>query len=331
MRDFWLACGHHLLDRNLNGRLTLTDEFLKAYLARPELTPSPEACAAERELFAALLDNPRRQVSDDEIAVIADADARENWWHMIAFRDHLIRHDTIEAAYVALVREAKRVPPLFLDHLVQLILRNVLDGINDVYMLRAAEMLFRPQRLTINAGSLIAADEEHIDTFVNSPLVAMLGLPPVGEIEVLNDENAATYWHRSDRFDMALDLSSGRHGLAALGGVFERWIKHLLALDVTVEPLTGPTEVALSWYVGLDAEATRLGDGLWQGGALDENERTGIAAVFGLTFADPSRVIERLVDEPIYLILAMTAERALRLKPQNLLAGLPIRELATVS
>lgn len=330
MRDFWLACGHHMLDRNPDDRLTLTDEFLKVYLARPELAPPPEACAAERGLFAALLDNPRRQVSDRKIAAIADADARENWRHMIAFRDHLIRHDTIEAAYVALVRETKRVPPLFLDHLVQLILRNVLDGIDDVYMLRAAEMLFRPQRLTINAGSLIAADEEHIDTFVNSPLVAMFGLPPVGDIEVLNDENAATYWQRSDRFDMALDLSAGRRGLAALGGVFERWIKHLLALDVTIKSLTGPTKVALCWYVGLDAEATRLGDGLWLGGAPDENERAGIVAVFKLTFADPSRMIEQLADEPIYLILAMTAERALRLKPQNLLTGLPIRELTTV-
>src|SRR5438876_958254 len=47
MRDFWLACGHHLTERNADGHLLITDEFLKAYLARPELAPPPEACAVE--------------------------------------------------------------------------------------------------------------------------------------------------------------------------------------------------------------------------------------------------------------------------------------------
>src|SRR5574337_570324 len=47
MKDFWLSCGHHLLDRDEGGGLVVTDEFLKAYLARPELSPPPDACAAE--------------------------------------------------------------------------------------------------------------------------------------------------------------------------------------------------------------------------------------------------------------------------------------------
>ena len=43
MKDFWLASGHHLLDRDGSGRLLLTDAFLKAYLARPELLPPENA------------------------------------------------------------------------------------------------------------------------------------------------------------------------------------------------------------------------------------------------------------------------------------------------
>ena len=39
MNDFWLSCGHHLLDRDEGGGLVATDEFLKVYLARPELDP----------------------------------------------------------------------------------------------------------------------------------------------------------------------------------------------------------------------------------------------------------------------------------------------------
>ena len=61
MPDFWLSSGHHLLDRDGGGGLLVTDEFLKAYLARPELAPPPDACAAEEEVaFAAsLCDRPR--------------------------------------------------------------------------------------------------------------------------------------------------------------------------------------------------------------------------------------------------------------------------------
>jgi GrpB-like predicted nucleotidyltransferase (UPF0157 family) len=329
MTDFWLSCGHHLLDRDADGKLTLTNEFLKAYLARPELAPPPDSCAAERALYKALLDDPRRHVNAREIAAIADEDARENWRHMVAFRDHLTSHPTIEAAYVALVRQAVRVPPLFLDQLVNVILRNIFDSTDDVFLLRAAEMLFRPQRLTIHDGSLIAADEEHVGAAAVSPLIGMLGLPLAGHIDVLNDDNAASYWERSDRFDMALDLSAGRAGLAALGAVLERWVGHLLRIDVAIEPVIEPRDVALCWYVGLDAEATRMGDALWQRGTLDDDEQAAIIAFYRLSFADPSVALDRLAQEPVYLILAMTAERALRMKPQNLVTGLPIRQLAS--
>ena len=53
VKDFWLSCGHHLLDRDEGGGLLVTDEFLKVYLARPELAPPPEACVVERTLHAA--------------------------------------------------------------------------------------------------------------------------------------------------------------------------------------------------------------------------------------------------------------------------------------
>ena len=50
MTDFWISCGHHLLDRQPGGGLLLTDDFLKVYLARPELIPPPEACVVEKTL-----------------------------------------------------------------------------------------------------------------------------------------------------------------------------------------------------------------------------------------------------------------------------------------
>jgi len=205
-RDFWLSCGHHLLDRDAGGGLLVTNEFLKAYLARPEITPPAEACAAERALHGALLVDPRQAVSPVQIAAIADVDARENWEVMVAFRDHLACHRTLEAAYLDIVRRNLKFPHVFLNQIVHVILRNVLHGCDDAFVLRAAELFFRPQKLTLHEGSLVAADEETVSGLGNqplSPLVSMLGLPKAAEIDVLSEANADAYWERSDLFDMA--------------------------------------------------------------------------------------------------------------------------------
>jgi hypothetical protein len=335
MKDFWLSCGHHLLDRDQGGGLLVTDEFLKVYLARPEIAPPPEACAPERALHAALLQDPKRQVSGSEIDALEDEDARENWTLMIAFRDHLLRYKTLEAAYIALVRQgAVRTPPLFMNQLVHVILRNALDGCDDPYVLRAAELFFRVQRMTVHEGSLIAADEETIagigDTPL-SPLVSMLGLPAASEIDVMGEANAATYWERSDQFDMALDLTAGRRGLAALGEVMRAWVLHMLSVDTDIEPLVEVREVSLTWYVGLDAEGTRFGDELWNGEELDEATRSRVIGLYRLAFRDPDVMTEDTRGEPVYLILAMDQDHEVRMKPQNLITGLPIRHLESVS
>src|SRR5919206_191489 len=68
MREFWVSSGHHLTPRTEGGGLAVTDELLLAYLARPELAPPEEACAAERALHASLLRAPRRPVAPAELA-----------------------------------------------------------------------------------------------------------------------------------------------------------------------------------------------------------------------------------------------------------------------
>jgi uncharacterized protein DUF6352 len=327
--DFWLSCGHRLLDRADGGGLAVTDEFLKAYLARPEVVPPPEACDAEHAVYAALTSNPRRPVAPKEIAAIADTDARENWQLLIDFRDRLLRHPTLEAAYLAIVREGG-VAPLFMNQLVHVILRNALDGIGDPLTLRAAELFFRPQRVTLHEGALLSADEETvggITTTPMSPLVSMLGLSEHGNIDVINSDNAHSYWERSDRYDMALDLTASRDGLQALASAMQRWIEHLLNLQVAIEPMKELNDVNLRWYVGLDAESTKIGDRLWNGEDIDEDTMRRLVGLFRFTFRDPEAMLERVRGEPVYLILAMSPDRILRMKPQNLLMGLPVRQL----
>jgi Family of unknown function (DUF6352) len=333
-RDFWLSCGHHLLDRDPTGKLLVTDEFLKVYLARPELVPPPEACATERELHGALLRDPRSPIAASQIAAIADPDARENWQVMIGWRDHLVKHRTLEAAYLDIVRHGIRFPHILVDQLTQVILRNALDDCDDVFVLRAAEIFFRPQNLLVQGGAVTAVDKETellLSRQPRSPLVALLGLPAVTEVDVLDDSTAGSYRGRSDRFDMALDLTTGQRGLAALGEVVTRWLAHLLAIDVAVQPVSELRNVSLSWYVGLDSEATRIGDTLWNGSDLDAEARSRLIGLFRLTFRDPLDMIERLRGEPVYLLAAMTPDEVLHLKPQNLVTGLPVRHREMVN
>lgn len=334
MKDFWISCGHHLLDRDEGGGLLLTDDFLKVYMARPEMIPPPEACAVEKTLHAALLNDPRMDVSAADIAAIADADARENWQILLTFRDHLVRHKTLEAAYSELVKQGlSKTPQLFVNQLVHVVMRNALDGVEDASVIRAGEMFYRTQRVTLHEGSLIAADEEKIggsNPASVSPLVSMLGIPAESHIHVINKDNAGGYWERSDQFDMAIDLTAGRDGLAALATAMQRWIAHVLGVDVTIEPLTEMREVNLAWYVGLDAEATKLGDKMWNGEEIDEAAMAQVIGLFQLTFRDPSIVLDRVRGEPVYLILSMTPDKLIRMKPQNLIAGLPIRHLEAV-
>jgi hypothetical protein len=324
--DFWVSCGHHLLDRGEGGGLVVTDEFLKAYLARPELAPPPDACAAERAMHRALLSDPCQPVTPAQVAAIADEDARENWTYLISWRDHVLSHATLEAAYVAIVRHDVKFPPIFLDQLVHVMLRNMLDDCDDPFMLRAAELFFRPQKLLLHEGSLLATDAETVSGWTTRsppPLASMLGMHTPG-IDVLSPSNADNYWKRSESFDMALDLTAGRRGLAALGDVVTLWVRTLLAVDVRIDPVVELRDVTLTWYVGLDSTATRIGDALWNGVELDQATQEQVVGLYRLTFSDGSEVIETAREAPTYLIVAGSSDGILRLKPQNLITGLPI-------
>jgi hypothetical protein len=247
---------------------------------------------------------------------------------MIRFRERLLAAPTIEAAYLDMMRNGVgQVPSLFIDQLVHLILRNALDGCDDPYVLRAAELFFRPQRASFHDGTLLLADAEAIAEFERErhalPLLEMLGSPAVAELDVLDDASAATYWSRSDAFTMALNLGSNPKSRKALAHAIAAWVRHLLGVAAAVEPLAEIRDDDWRWFVGLDAEGTRLGNALWNGEALDDETLSRVVALFRLTMADRAAGDVGSAGRPVYLILAMTADRMVRLKPQNLIDGLP--------
>jgi Family of unknown function (DUF6352) len=330
--DFWHSSGYHLLAPDASGRLTVTDDFLRAYWLRPETLPVAESCAEEVALHGELIADPRRPVPAARLRRLADPDARDNYAAVLRLRDRLLARPTLEAAYLDLVRSGTPgLPPLFLDQVVHAILRHRLAGCDDPIRLRAAELLFREQKVTIQNGAIMLADEETVEMRASAGLGSQGGLliksdaPQKSiELDVLDEDNAAIYWARSDRFDTVLDLSFARPGLDALCRVLEVWVGHFTGAAVRIQPVQQIDDERWIWHVGLDAEASTFLNDLYQGVAIDEARRARLLALFRLEFRDPAAMLERVRGRPVYLGLAMTAAQRLRLKPQNLLANLPL-------
>jgi Family of unknown function (DUF6352) len=330
--DFWRSSGFRLLERLPTGHLAVTDDFLRAYLERPEMRLAEESGAAERDLHARLHRAPRAAIAVAELAELGDADARENYRIFLDFRDRLIAAGTLEGAYLALFwTQPLAIPPLLLDHLVHAILRSVLDDCDDPIALRAAELLFRAQKISIVDGGIMVADEDTVELTARTGGLGSLGrlllenpAPEEITLDVLSSENAVAYWDRSDRFDTVLDLSFTRPGLDALCRVLERWVMHFLGVALRIEPMSQIRDERWSWHVGLDAESTAILNALYRGEPVDEARLSLLIALFRATFANSADMRPDLAGKPVYLGLAMDSNRRLRLKPQNLLLNLPL-------
>lgn len=325
MREFWVASGHHLTRLNAAGRMQITDELILAWLARPEILPPPEACAAERALHARLMAKPRAPVTLIERANMQDPDARENWEFLLTLRDTLIAAGSIEDGYLELVRNRVRLPHLFYDQLVQLILRNALEGCEDVHTLRAAEMFFRPQRAYLHDGGLMLADDELVGELEgemhSNPLFAMMD-GGVDALDVLNDANAWTYWSRSDAHTMVLAFGADPLARAGFARAVARFVTHLLGIPVSVAPMLAADDVDLQWFVGLDEAGTKVGNALWHGDAPEP----ALVGLFALTFDAPADVLPQIGAKPVFLLIGLDGSNVIRFKPQNLVTGLPLRD-----
>jgi hypothetical protein len=331
--DFWPSCGYRLLAPGGDGRLTITDDFLRSLLLRQELAPVPESCAAERSLHERLFAMPRGAVAEAELVPIADADARENYRIWLRFRQRLLGAPSIEAAYIALFREGVDVPPLFVAQLTQILLRHILGPLAEPMEARVAEMLFRPQRIAVlDDGAVMAADEAAVELYATTGGFGSLGEllqrqhTPVRTVDfdVLAAQNAQDYWERDERFDLAISLNRGRPALDALCRVLERWIAHFLGVEVTVRPQRAIDDRKWVWHVGLTAEASALLNDLYNRADVDDERMARLLCLFELTFANPADMRPAIAGRPVYLAMAMDAHARLKLKPQNLLLNLPL-------
>jgi hypothetical protein len=334
MPDFWPSCGYRLLRTTPAGRLALTTEFLRSYLLRAELAPIAESDAAELALHQQLLGDPRRPVAPEEIAALADEDARENYRIWLAFRERLTGAADLESAYAALFRgEGVDVPPLLVHQLTQILLRHILGETASPFDARAGELLFRQQKVSVlDDGAVMAADLETVETFATPGTFGSLGellaqnRTPMRmiELDVLSEDNAQAYWERSERYDFAVSLNRGGAVLKALCTVLERWIAHFLSVEVSIRPLREIDDDRWMWHVGLDAEASAVLNDLYNRTEVADERKERLLCLFELVFADPAVMRTAIAGHPVYLAMAMDSERRLKLKPQNLLLNLPL-------
>jgi hypothetical protein len=335
MPAFWRSSGLHLVTRDANGWMSVSGDFLRAYFTRPEVHPVEESCPAEHALFEKLMEDPFVRVTEADIAAIVDPDAADNYRVVLRFRDHLAESGTIERAYAALFEKGGGIalPPMFIDQMVHLVLHNVLRKIADPLRARAGELFFREQSVTTADGQLMLADAEIVETYSRTgglgglgALLAEAGTPARSvALDVLGEDNREIYWDRSDRFDTAIDFRFTEPALDAFARVLESWIGHFHGISVRIQPQRSIRDERWSWHVGLDADATRILNALYEGAPLGEGDLSRIVGLFRLDFEDRADTVDTMRGKPVWLGLAMGTDGILRMKPQNLLTNLPLR------
>lgn len=331
-QDFWASSGYRLLERR-DGCVAFTPPWLAHFLDREELRPPPGAGPRERGMHARLRRDPMAAVAAAAVADIEDADARENWREFLRFRDRLRAFPTLDACYLDLFRrEAVDLAPAFVDALAQAIVRHILDGAADAWLCRAGEIFFRRQRVSTEGGRVLAADASTLEVYNETGGFGEVGrllrqqntAMPAVKMDVLNEENAPFYFLRDELHGFVLDLTPGDRGAAALATVMERWLAHLAGVAVTIEPVPAIHDERWRWHVGLDADATAILNALYEGEEVPAAELERLAVLFRLRFRDPGDAIPEMAGKPVWLALACRPDRTLRMKPQNLLANLPL-------
>ena len=336
MTDFWLESGYKLLDRTLDGHLAVTDDFLRAYLMRPELEPVEESCEAERRLHAQLLENPKAIIVPTDIAAMADPDIQENYQIMIGFRDHLVASRSLENGYLNLFKNklSVKIPPLFINQLVQVILRNILNDTLYPLWARCSEILFRDQTISMRDETVMAADSNTVSLYLSSGAPVSLGINKGKdevnsreiELDILTERNSEIYWGRSDKYDTAVDLRVRGQANTALCRVLEKWVNHFYKVSVKIQPLEEIKEDKWIWHIGLDTEASALLNDLYNGKEVAAERSQRLISLFRMEIGDETLISSNIAGKPIYLGMAMTDDNLLRLKPQNLLMNLPLAE-----
>jgi hypothetical protein len=292
-----------------------------------------ESGEGELRLHAQLMADPRREISEHDLESVEDADARDNYRVILKFRQKLLDAGTVEGCYMSLFKAPIDIPPMFVDQLVHVVLRNILDGTDDALRLRAAEIFFREQKATIHEGHALLADLETVEMHASGNRYGSIGRLIVEaqgdlakvDLDVLDRANAALYWERESRHDTVISVTYGRPALDAFCRVIEAWVFHFLGTKVNVKPVRKIEEAPWAWHIGLDAESTAILNELWSGKEIEQGRMRNILTILALQFDDLAAMRADIRGRTVYLALSCE-DGVVRMKPQNLLTNLPLHE-----
>jgi len=334
MSNYWPNSAYQTLLTSPDGQLLVTDDFLRTYLQRPELSLVPESCAAEQALHQRLTENPRTEITEQEVAAMADEDIQENYRVWLRYRTRLLAASSLEGFYMSLFKgDGVDVPPLFVMQLAQIFVRHILGDDTHPLEVRMGEIFFRTQKITVLEDSIVmAADEEVVARNAQAGesgnimdlLKGKSMLTKSADLDVLYEDNAAEYWTRNEDFDFAVQLNFGHEPINHFCRVLEKWIKHFLGVSVRITPMQQISDPKWSWHVGLDAAATEILNKLYNKELLEADELEKVICLFRLDFIDETAVTKVQQGKPVYLAIAMNDQQQLKLKPQNLLFNLPL-------
>ncbi|MGA1068165.1 MAG: DUF6352 family protein [Burkholderiaceae bacterium] len=332
-QEFWEETGYRLLATDANGQLCVTDAFLRAQLARPELAPVASSCEAERALFESLQQAPMRLIAKDALAAVANPDVVENYRVWLRFRDRLTAKPTLEQSYLACLQAGiNDIPPVLFNQLTAVLVRHVLG--DDVQPLdaRVAELFFRAQLITVTEeAAVLAADQETIESRAQNQGFDLMRLLQQGsaalqgdELAVLNPDNAAIYWARAAQHDTVIYLNRQNPAIKSLCTLMAKWVAHFLGVKIRVTALEKIVDKKWLWHLGLDAQASGILNDLYRGNPVVQARLKRIVCLFKIEFEDPSCVVARVRGKPVYMAMAHDEPRLLKLKPQNPLLNLPL-------
>jgi hypothetical protein len=334
MSNYWPNSAYQTLLTSPDGQLLVTDDFLRTYLQRPELSLVPESCAAEQALHQRLTENPRIEITEQEIAAMADEDIQENYRVWLRYRTRLLAASSLEGFYMSLFKgDGVDVPPLFVMQLAQIFVRHILGDDAHPLEVRMGEIFFRTQKITVLEDSIVMAADEEVVTRnaqagesgnIMDLLKGKSMLTKSADLDVLYEDNAAEYWTRNEDFDFAVQLNFGHEPINHFCRVLEKWIKHFLGVAVRITPMQQISDPKWSWHVGLDAAATEILNKLYNKELLEADELEKVICLFRLDFIDETAVTKVQQGKPVYLAIAMNDQQQLKLKPQNLLFNLPL-------
>ena len=245
---------------------------------------------------------------------------------VLNFRDFILQQLTLETALINISKGEKiNFPPLFVSQIVHVIVRSIVDGWVDPIHLRASEILFREQSVTLDNGRIMVADRSTVQFQTQqSSLNTEKNPSNMTQIDILTEDSGNEYWGRSDNFDTAIDIAFGQPGLDGLCRVYEAWIAHFLKFSCQIRPMSKIEDDKWKWHIGLDVSSNSILNDLYNGKEVSEQQLKQILALFSLNPDNKNIFKEDMRGYPVYLGLSMNEFGVISCKPQNLLINLPI-------